>query len=490
MDTAEALSGEKPLAEMDLTELKGAIRNLVDRNEQLEESMAQLSLAVDDIGWKPLGIDQSENEMPLDTLQKAAETCRALLTVNPLVKRGIAVRTSYIWGQGVTIGDPAANWYNRSVRRTFGSTVAQLEIERTAAADGNLFFLVDTVRNTVQRIPFHQICGVVCAPDDDETVLYYKRSYTESSQSLSARAQTPTPQQQRQVWYPSDQLEDPPAATIADVRVDRTKRIVHVAFNRQVGWTWGVPDVFAVVFWSKAYKEYLEDCSKLAKAYAQFAWKITSSSKGGQQRVASRLAQPPQRDPVTGEYRTVGAAAALGPNQDMSALQTVRPVDFGAGQPLAALIAAGLEVPLPALTSDPSAGNRATAETLDDPTVLAMLARQQLMEDAIMRILELLGVSGVTVEWPPLADEPMHRKIQAIDQAGRTGMLYPDEWRKLILKAVNLHDESDTEEEPPGTEELPEILRTQTQAPAQPEPPAYGDHELRDEGTQAHVEEE
>src|SRR5690606_27341403 len=92
MDTAEALSGEKPLAEMDLTELKGTIRNLVDRNEQLEESMAQLSLAVDDIGWKPLGIDQSENEMPLDTLQKAAETCRALLTVNPLVKRGIAVR--------------------------------------------------------------------------------------------------------------------------------------------------------------------------------------------------------------------------------------------------------------------------------------------------------------------------------------------------------------------------------------------------------------
>src|SRR5690554_7523711 len=45
--------------------------------------------AVDDIGWKPLGPLQSEEEMPLDTLKRAAETCRALVTINPLVKRGI-----------------------------------------------------------------------------------------------------------------------------------------------------------------------------------------------------------------------------------------------------------------------------------------------------------------------------------------------------------------------------------------------------------------
>src|SRR5690554_7679352 len=78
--------------------------------------------AVDDIGWKPLGPLQSEEEMPLDTLKRAAETCRALVTINPLVKRGIAVRTSYIWGKGVKIGEPNAAWRTPSVNRDRKST--------------------------------------------------------------------------------------------------------------------------------------------------------------------------------------------------------------------------------------------------------------------------------------------------------------------------------------------------------------------------------
>src|SRR5690554_7404357 len=96
------------------------------------------------------------------------------------------------------------------------------------------------------------------------------------------------------------------------------------------------------------------------------------------------------------------------------------------------MIAAGLEIPLPMLTSDPGSGNRATAETLDTPTNTAMEARQQLMDDALRRVLRALGVGEVELDWPPVSEDPLHRLIQAYDMAGRTGVLFPQEWRELI----------------------------------------------------------
>lgn len=489
------ISGDIDVSRLGDDELREVIRRLESQNEVLAESLADITLAIDDLGWDPLqGFDRSDHELSLRSLHKASEVCRSLVTINPLVKRGIAVRTSYIWGGGVRIGADTDSWYNMSVERTLGTTLAQLEIERTAAADGNLFFLVDEQARTVQRIPFWQIDGSVSAQEDSETIHYYRRSYNRVTTRLDVEDTSAPVQEQVTVWYPSDQLEGTPASRIGGHPVERRKRIVHVAFNKQVGWTWGVPDVFAVVFWSKAYKEFLENCATLQKAYSRFAWKITSSTKKGQQRVASRMAEPPSRDPVTGEQRNIGAAVTLGANQDMQALQTIRPVDFDSGTPLASMVAAGLEIPLPMLTSDPSSGNRATAETLDGPTELAMEARQNLMRDALHRVLRLLGASDVTVEFPPVSEEPLHRMVQAIDQAGRTGMLFDTEWRALLLKALDLEGVA----EAPDEDEIPKVVQIRTEqneqqqenldAPAQPEPPSYGDHELRDEGGQAHTE--
>lgn len=483
----EILSEERSFDTMSAEELRSTIQQLADQNEYLEESMADLALRVDDMGWKPLGQYGGDREIPLATLQEMADTCQALVTMNPQVKRGIAARTSYIWGQGVVVGTREDRWFTRSVQRTIGTTVAQLEMERTAAATGNLFFLVDTANRYVRRIPFHQIGATMADPDDPETVTYVKRTYNRRVVPFDGTNATTTDNPE-EVWYPTDELEGTPARRILNVPVDRTQRIVHVPFNRQIGWSLGVPDVFAVVFWAKAYKEFLENCATLSRAYARFAAKVTSNSKKGQQRVASKMAEAPSRDPATGQYRDVGATAALGAGTDLSFMQTVRPVEFDAGSPLAAMVAAGLEVPLPVLTSDPGSGNRATAETLDDPTVLSMQARQQLMDDALKRVIRLLGGDDTrTITWPPLQDEPMHRKVQAVDQAGRSGMLHPSEWRKLMLDAVDVKDD-DLPDVPPTEDELPEVLKQENEAPAQTDPPSRGNHELRDEGTQAHTE--
>lgn len=530
--------------DQELQKLRTSIEDLELRNEdllhQVRESMTDVSVAIDDLGWSPLGgMNEGRHEIPLAKMKKTSELCRALVTVNPLVKQGVNVRTAFIWGEGVKItvngsdrGRKRSSNTNLppSMTRIFGSSLAQAELERTAAADGNWFFLCDPAKKTVTRLPFWQISGAVTQNGDAENILYIRRTWDDTEMDLDTGA---TAGAMTDKWYPTSTLEGPIAGKILNVDVDSSKRIVHVAFNRLTGWRWGIPDTFTAIFWSKAYKEYLENCATLTKAYARFAWKVTSASGKGTARVASQLAADPARDPMTGQPRAVGAAVALGAGQDLTAISRSTSVDFNAGRPLAAMIAAGLGVPLPMLTSDPGEGSRSTAETLDEPTIKAMKARQQASDWAIKEICRVLRLQ-VSIEWPPISPEPTHRLIQAIDMAGRSGTIFPKEWRELLLDALGPKWVEKFPERVPNEEQVPLILKnsvpkseaeqarederqielmkkkaeatpapvpgavpgakapagkvgapTQTGGPKQPDPPSRGDHELRKEGTQA-----
>lgn len=510
-----------------------------DQGTWLSESISDLRIAIEDIGWAPLG-GQNENkhEIPLTHLQRLSELCRAMCTVNPLVKNGIQIRTAWIWGDGVKItvnGSTGAgrkrgeknNELPASLNRIIGTTMAQMELERSAAADGNLFFLVDPRKKQVIRLPFWQITGAVTENGDSESILYIKRTWDDSVTDLDTGA---VEGNNTQMWFPTDVLEGQPrSGKIMNVDVaDDGRRIVHVPYNRFTGWRWGVPDVFPCIFWSKAYKEFLENCATLNKAYARFAWKVTSASGKGTGRVASQLAAAPQRDPATGQPASVGASAVLGAGQDLTAIQRSTSVDFRSGSPLAAMVGAGLGVPLHMLTADASYAPTAGANELDEQTVRAMQARQNIMDDAIKRICKILRLD-VTVVWPDVDPEPLHRLIQAIDMAGRSGTLFSEEWRDLLLTAMGPRwVEKYGKKSPPKSEKVPLILkksvplspeeqaaederqariaqqkadliaqnqpanpaqdgRSSTQ-PKQPDPPSRGDHQLRDEGGQAHTD--
>lgn len=501
----------KPLVDMSVSELSALIETKTHRVEQLEEalsnatpaspyqlseSMADLQLAVDDFGWKPLGgpTTGADGQISLDTIKKMSDTCRSLVTANPLVKRAVAIRSGYIWGHGVemiphgnTRGRPTTNVeLPDSVRSAVGTTTSQLEIERTIAADGNLFFLVDTRNRSIQRIPLSQISGKLTEGGNPENILYFQRTWNDEEIDLTTGVPEGPPQ--NQVWHPSSTLQGRHrTAPIMNVRVDPSKRIVHVPFNRLAGQSWGVPDIFPVMWWVRAYVEYLSDCRTLTKAHAQFAWKVTSASGKGQSRVASQMAAPPQRDPATGQSLAIGGAAVLGAGQDLQAISRNTSVDFNAGKPLAALIAAGMEVPLPALTADPSDGNRATAETLDDPTILAMLARQRIMDDALLDIFRQIHMR-IEIRWPEIAPEAMHRHVQAVDMATRSGAFSGEEQRAMFKVALGdrwKHLDASV----PSFEDLPITVQRDVEPPAQVDPPSRGDHFLRDQGDQAHTEE-
>lgn len=555
---------EKSVGDMTLTELQATVNTLEARNEELADLVLEeaelkesgefgtAQLALENIGWRPLmGIAESANSFTLEGLHRASELCRAVATVNPLVGRGLKVRTGYIWGSGVSVvpqefmaGPGRPRTVNTTPKLPSGlddvltGTLAQIEIETSAATDGNLFFLVDRKNKLVQRVPFEEVTEGVSQRGNRERLLYIRRTWNDwdleldSEQGIEDRPFThPDPARAgrqwlradregmsgasfrfQSVWYPT------PAAIqerglqrsgrIAGDPVDHTKVMVHVGFNKLTGWRWGVPDILRAIWWTKAYKEYLENCATLAKAYARFAWKVTNEKSRGVRRTAAQLAQAPRIDPSTGQPLAVGASAVLGAGQDLTAIGGRGNVDFDAGRPLAAMIAAALDVPLPALTQDPSIGNRSAAETLDKSTTLVMQAKQKIMDEVFRMIFSLMNLK-VRLRWPEISEEPVHRRLQAIDMAVRTSLFSREEARAMVLDAWK-DKWDDFPAQAPTADRLPFIFPSQNtnqgsggedpdrpapgapsplkagsnpggRPPKQPDPMSAGDHELRDE---------
>lgn len=573
----------KSLEEMSLTEIHTFVSNLEARNEELTGyvtdemreagEFGRAQLALEDIGWRPLmGLSEGANSFTLDALHHASELCRAVATVNPLVGRGLRVRTGYVWGSGVSVvpkefiqGPGRPRTVNvepelpEGIEEVLTGTLAQLELERSSGTDGNLFFLVDRRTKEVLRVPFEEITEGVSQKGNRERLLYIRRTWNDwdleldfdagielnpiTAPKAAARGRTWIRADRegsvsggttkagfsfKDVWYPTPAGlralgRNRGSAQIAGDPVDHTKVLVHVPFNRLTGWRWGIPDVLPAVWWTKAYKEYLENCSTLTKAYARFAWKVTSDRSRSVRRTAASMAQAPRNDPATGNPLNVGASAVLGAGQDLSAVGGNTKVDFDAGRPLAAMIAAALDVPLPALLEDPSIANNAAATSLDTSTILVMQARQKVMDEMFRSIFKVLGLK-VRLRWPEISEEPIHRRLQALDMAIRLGLFSADEARAMVIDAWGDKWE-DFKREAPDLAELPFISggsgqgalpepppanptetpgnsegtpasgtggpgapaplkagnSRSTGAPRQPEPMSYGDHELRDE---------
>lgn len=502
MNVAELDSKEptpQELHGMQIKELEALKDTYEVKLAQFEEAyLSQLALEVDNLGWKPLGVgvQTSDNGLDLGHIKDQAELGMELVTVNPQVKRGVAVRTSYIWGMGVKLEYPDTASYAKSLRRTVGKTLSQFEIERTLAAAGNLFLEVEGTgtQQRVRSVPIEHITGGSANLYDSGVLDYILLEYdvwnsqdqgspTPSNSGGSARVR------RVQEWVPTFEQEGATATQINNIEVNSKKRIKHIAVNRMRNWWWGVPDLYAVTFWARAYKKYLEQCHVLNEAYATIAHKVSTSSKAGHERASSQMAADPGIDPATGQPLNIGGTAILGAGMDLTAVQTGRPVDFSNGLPLAAMVAAGLEIPLQVMTSDASTGgSRASDNTLDEATKKAMQARQQMINDELEDLAQMLGLSSFDIDWPRVGEEPLHRTLQALDVAINTGMLYRDEAREEVVRALGREVGDKTD--PPSEDELPLTVQVGQGQQAAIEPESYGDKELRDEpNMQQHTEE-
>lgn len=417
-------------------ELYNALRATEDDNGLLRESVEDLQRAVDEMGWAPLFGPYSgaeESGMRLDAIRKLISHTRSLVAGNPLVRKGVLSRTGFIWGEGITVtGNKTAAIIKKNDKLIF-SPDARQELESALATDGNILFLLDRKTQKIIRIPMSQVSDFIISPEDGESLQFIQRTWTVRAMNdkgvVVDKRQT--------VWYPTIEfVADNPTlpAVIGKEPVEQDRAINIVSVNQQIGWLWGVPDLLSVLFWARAYKEFLEAEYTLVRALAKFAFKVTDTRPKGQgaKGAAVKIARSAEQKGID-----AGATVTTPGGMDLVAINKAGAnVSFDAGRPLAAMVAAGLEVPLSILLAEPRQSTNNYEISLDPSTVKAAQARQALWADELTRMFVYLGATRASVEFPPIQSAPIHRVVQSIVTAASSGVLWPEEVRELIVKTL------------------------------------------------------
>lgn len=485
-------TGRSELANI-ITEQRRALSEERATREFLQESLGDLEAAMQEPGWQRLTM-LAEREFTRDGLGQITAVCRVMAIKNPLIKRGLALRTAYVWGQGVEISARAADsdgagqdvnavvqafLDDESNRRTFTSAQAHEQLERALGTDGNVFLALFTAPKTgrvqVRTLPFDEIADVICNPDDASEPWFYKRDWwVERLDPRSGGKIT-----ERQVAYYPALGYRPRLRPLrirgedgTEARVVWDAPVVHVKVGGLLGWKFGIPDSYAAIDWAAAYREFLTDWARLVKALSRFAWRLTA--KGGKQAAAkAKLAQAPEQNPLTGEPLAAGATALVSPEMALEAIpKSGATIDSDSGRPLAMMVASALDVPVTMLLSDPGqTGARAVAETLDQPTELAMGMRRQLWTDVLATVLDYVidqavkapagPLSGtvardadgrervelgdeadrtIDISWPDLDDVPAETIVKAIVAADQTEKMPPLVTARLLLEALGVRN--------------------------------------------------
>ena len=393
-------------------------------------NMAQALLSIEDEGWSLLGVQRTVGDaFTIEQLQLLAEKLTEKTDGNPLLKRGLGLRTSYIFGRGVQIDNFSSRRVESLVmdpqnQSALFSSEAMIINERSNFTAGQFFILADNNTKKLQRIPFKEITGWVSDPDNVEIIRYIRRSW--SRIDIDGTPNT------IQEWYPVDTYT--PTIRIPRIQnqnVNYNKTLFPFMVNRRSGNPWGVPDAFAAYPWAYAYNEYLKDGSRILKSLSMFAWQLKSRTKTGATTAAATIATT----------KSAGSTAVLGADMELSALPRVsNSVDLSNGKPLAAMVAAALEVSVVALMSDPgTSGAYGVAQTLDVPTTKAMQARQRLWELYLERVMRFFGQKDTEVKWPKMETESSYRMVQSLALAYEAGAIWQDEFRAAVMDELDVH---------------------------------------------------
>jgi len=460
----------------ELVETRAANAALSETVLELKESIADVQLALDNIGWRPLGEDVDMNELPLSAIRNYTNVTRALAVINPLIKRGLAVRHAYIWGNGIKLDglEKHEAFVKSAVNQKYLlSDKAQEELENCLATDGNFFLLVTkpgskSKNGAVARVPMRQITGTISNPDNAEEIWFYKREWKTTVTKATSQEEVTT---DNTVYFPAidyDETENGKPRQFKGKKVNWDgQRIAAHSVNKQTGWKWGVPDLLSVIFWAKAHKEFLECQATLVKAYSRFAWKVSAPTAANAKAAATKVGTAPALDPMTGQPQGVGATAVTGMGTTISSVgRTGGSVDFEAGLPLAAYVAAGLNVPLNELTADAGNANRASAETLGSSNEKVMKARQSEHIMFFESIFAFLGFDDVKVSFEKIEEELAYRRIQSIVSLVPLNVFSDKEMRIAICKVLDFDFDP---EKVPSEEELGNLILAAKQAEKQAE---------------------
>ena len=460
------------------------------RLDPLRESTSELEQRLYDPGWRRF-TTEVEQEFTDEGRRQMRSVCRLMSIVNPLLVRGVGLRSAYIHSGGVQrtarangkdgSGEQdvqavvAAFLTDEGNARSFTSPAARDRLEHSLATDGEIFAALITrpLTGEVQTrvILADEISDIICNPEDRTEHWYYKRCWTERQYGKDG---TPT-DVTREMLYPA--VDYRPARRFrqfAGVPVAWDKPILHIAVNRPEHWLHGIPDVYSAINWARAYKVFLEQWATVMAALSKYAWRTTAAGSKQAKQIRSAVTAANPYRPETASVSDLGQMVVTAADQTLEAIpKSGATIDAESGRPLAMMAAAALGIPVTMLLSDPGqTGARAVAETLDQPTELTMNQRREVWTAADDRVLryviteavrapkgplkgkitrdrfrdreavELDGDTDPTVDivWPDLSDTSVKEKIDAIVSAAGTGTLPPELVLRLVLAAIGVRN--------------------------------------------------
>ncbi len=407
---------------------------------QLQESLVDIELAMEDMGWRESGaVGEVVWNFKRESLKKIIDLSRRMYLMNPLYRRSVELEALYVWGLGFGMKARDANvqkvlddfYKNPKNKVALTSIQKWADMGREVQITGNVFLALfrnpDTGACRVRLIPVDQISQIITNPEDSQETLYYKRVVINSKGQSTA------------VLYPdiSQDLDNIPASYTTEdgsVLIEQDVCVLGVITGGVLGMKFGCPEYMSIMSWVTAYKVMLENWATIIKAYARMAMKITGlpGKKGvaatkakmgtGVSSSSARDSNPPTN--VASWFAASGGA-------DISAIRTAGATTSASeGKPLRDMAAAGAGIPSH-FYGDSDMGNFATSETLDRPTELRFVSRQRMYISVMERI------NGKLIEWSARAPSGV------LKQAGASVAEVEDPFDESISYKVSLPSDGD-----------------------------------------------
>ena len=425
-------------------------------NELLQERIAELELALDDVGYERIGDSNFDRQFTKASIDKIAAMARVYWLKNPLIKRAVATQANYVFGQGVDV--VAADEDVQTVvdafmedsknRAELTGEQAMLTKETELQVTSNLFFtfFTDPLNGAtrVRTIPLSEIVRIIYNPDDSKEPWYYYRQWQQPKEPGSQKYEM------HQAMYPD--INYMPKGGLPKhfngIEVMALNPVYHVKTNCLSDMEYGVSEIYAAIDWAKAYKDFLEDWYTIVKSLSKFAWKATSKSGATGMAQAKQVLEGainggsnPMNSDLPGQAAQVWMSSDNFDLAPMPKSGATVAVDDGRRALLMVCAATGI---YEHYFGDPSTGNLATAKAMEQPMLLMFQERQELWTDVFNTILgyvinqsalkpggKLRGVMSfndygesyvdmgdtdrsVDVKFPPILQEDVNERIDAI----------------------------------------------------------------------------
>ena len=379
----------------------------------LSEATADVekSLAIE--GWAKLGATNM-SDLSGASRSEYVNKSRYLYYFDPLAKQAIRLWTDYTFGSGISwqseddvVKAALDKFWNAPANRSVLSAKGQRKSSDKALVDGEVFFALFLGPDgavTIRWIDPLEITEIITDPDDAETVMYYKRTWTN------------TQNQNKESYYRSHtNVKD--KATPDSMGASRQKTedaiVYHLAINT-IGQR-GMPLLLPVIGWLEQYRLFLAARIAIVRSLARFAWK--NKVMGGSAAVAATKAKTEGKTPAAGATWVENNAANLDPIKTDTGAANAK----DDGRMLKLQFCAGVGIS-EQYFGDIATGNLATAKTVELPMLKQFGSFQQIWNDVFKDIHNIVLKYNdipeekwiVDLDFPAIAPEDAAAALTAI----------------------------------------------------------------------------